>query len=115
MCVGVCQRKQGCARLTSHVIPFAFYLQLLHAFICDMHGQEHRGVGGPGGVAGHCRIRIASLLFVDDVASLFCDLQHSLYPFAAECEVAGIKIFNSKSEAMVLSRKLMDCSLYVGN
>ena len=33
------------------------------------------------------------------------DLQRSLDQFAAECEVAGMRISISKSEAMVLSRK----------
>ena len=44
-----------------------------------------------------------------------CDLQHSLDQFAAECEVAGMRISTSKLEAMVLSRKPMDCLLQVGN
>ena len=33
----------------------------------------------------------------------------------AECEVAGMRIRTSKSEAMVLSRKPVDCLLWVGN
>ena len=63
-------------------------------------------------------LRISSLLFADDVvllASSVCDLQHSLDRFAAECEAAGMRISTSKSEAMVLSRKPMDCLLRVGN
>ncbi|XP_071059967.1 anamorsin isoform X1 [Pseudochaenichthys georgianus] len=54
----------------------------------------------------------------DDVvlmASSVCDLQHSLDRFATECEAAGMRISTSKSEAMVLSRKPMDCPLQVGN
>ena len=63
-------------------------------------------------------LRISSLLFAYDVvllASSVCDLQHSLDRFAAECEAAGMRISTSKSEAMVLSRKPMDCLLRVGN
>ena len=43
-------------------------------------------------------LRIASLLFADDVvlmAPSVCDLQHSLDQFAAECEVAGMRISTS--------------------
>ena len=61
-------------------------------------------------------LRIASLLFVDDVvlmASSACDLQHSLDRFASECEAAGMRVSTSKSEAMVLSRKPVDCQLQV--
>ncbi|KAK9539560.1 hypothetical protein VZT92_004659 [Zoarces viviparus] len=60
---------------------------------------------------------IASLLFADDVvllASSDRDLQHSLERFAAECEAAGMRVSTSKSEAMVLCRKPVDCSLQVG-
>ena len=42
------------------------------------------------------------------------DLQLSLGRFAAVCEAAGMKISTSKSEAMVLSRKRVECSLRVG-
>ena len=62
-------------------------------------------------------LRIPSLLFADDVvllASSNSDLQLSLGRFAAECEAAGMKISTSKSEAMVLSRKRVDCPLQVG-
>ena len=60
---------------------------------------------------------ISSLLFADDVVVLapsHQDLQHALGRFAAECEAAGMKISTSKSEAMVLSRKRVACSLQVG-
>ena len=60
---------------------------------------------------------ISSLLFVDDVvvlASSDQDLQRALGRFAAECESAGMRISTSKSEAMVLSRKRVDCPLQVG-
>ena len=61
--------------------------------------------------------RIASLLFADDVvllASSNLDLQCALGRFAAECKAAGMKISTSTSEAMVLDRKKVDCSLWVG-
>ncbi|TWW81631.1 hypothetical protein D4764_01G0014460 [Takifugu flavidus] len=61
-------------------------------------------------------LRIGSLLFADDVvllASSACDLQRSLDRFAAACEAAGMKISTSKSEAMVLNRKKVECLLWV--
>ena len=42
------------------------------------------------------------------------DLQLSLGRFACECEAVGMKISTSKSEAMVLNRKRVECSLRVG-
>ncbi|XP_049451749.1 acetylserotonin O-methyltransferase 2 isoform X2 [Epinephelus fuscoguttatus] len=60
--------------------------------------------------------RISSLLFADDVVLLApsnSDLQLSLGRFAAECEAARMRISTSKSEAMVLSRKRVDCPLQV--
>ncbi|XP_075957732.1 E3 ubiquitin-protein ligase CBL-B-B isoform X1 [Anarhichas minor] len=71
-------------------------------------GAENVRFGGLG---------IASVLFVDDVvllASSDHDLQHSLGRFAAECEAAGMRVSTSKSKAMVLCRKPVDCSLQVG-
>ena len=41
------------------------------------------------------------------------DLQHALGRFAAECEVVGMRVSTSKSEAMVLCRKTVECSLRV--
>ncbi|TWW59969.1 hypothetical protein D4764_05G0000590 [Takifugu flavidus] len=63
-------------------------------------------------------VRIAgrSLLFADDVvllASSARDLQLSLDRFAAACEAAGMRISTSKSEAMVLDRKKVECLLRV--
>ena len=57
-------------------------------------------------------LRIGSLLFADDVvllASSARDLQMSLDWFTAECEVGGMRISTSKSEAMVLRLKKLDC------
>ncbi|TWW73562.1 hypothetical protein D4764_15G0009560 [Takifugu flavidus] len=47
------------------------------------------------------------------LASSAHDLQLSLDRFAAACEVAGMKISTSKSEAMVLNRKKVECLLRV--
>ena len=61
-------------------------------------------------------LRIPSLLCADGVvllASSNTDLQLSLGRFAAECEVAGMKISTSKSEAMVLDWKRVDCPIKV--
>ncbi|KAK3547092.1 hypothetical protein QTP86_011400 [Hemibagrus guttatus] len=61
--------------------------------------------------------RISSLIFADDVvllASSSLDLQHALGRFAAECEAAGVRVSTSKSEAMVLDRKKVACTLQVG-
>ncbi|KAK3539329.1 hypothetical protein QTP70_001214 [Hemibagrus guttatus] len=61
--------------------------------------------------------RISSLIFEDDVvllASSSLDLQHTLGRFAAECEAAGMRVSTSKSEAMVLDRKKVICTLQVG-
>ncbi|KAM9712507.1 uncharacterized protein ACNS7B_023039 [Menidia menidia] len=62
-------------------------------------------------------LRIASLLFADDVVLLAPssrDLQLSLERFAAECEAAGMRISASKSETMVSHRKRVECLLRVG-
>ncbi|KAK3523213.1 hypothetical protein QTP86_022937 [Hemibagrus guttatus] len=42
------------------------------------------------------------------------DLQHALGRFAAECEATGMRVSTSKSEAMVLDRKKVACTLQVG-
>ncbi|KAK3519713.1 hypothetical protein QTP70_002681 [Hemibagrus guttatus] len=60
---------------------------------------------------------ISSLLFADDVVLLAAsslDLQHALGRFVAECEAAGMRVSTSKSEAMVLNRKKVACTLQVG-
>ncbi len=49
------------------------------------------------------------------VAFSVCDLPHSLGQFAAECEATRMRTSTSKSEAMVLSRKLVDCPFHVRN
>ncbi len=52
--------------------------------------------------------------WVEDCIAV-CDIQPSLDQFTAESDAAGMRISTSKSEAMVLSRKLVDCPLRVGN
>jgi len=48
-------------------------------------------------------LRIASLLFADDVIMTSDrDLQDAQGQFAAECEAVGMRVSTSKSEAMVL-------------
>ncbi|KAK3552451.1 hypothetical protein QTP86_011720 [Hemibagrus guttatus] len=58
-------------------------------------------------------VRIASYDVVL-LASSDLDLQHALGRFAAECEAAGMRVSTSKSEAMVLDRKKVACTLQVG-
>ena len=85
-------------------------------FVIFMDRISRRSRGGEGLQFGG--LRIASLLFADDVVLMApspCDLHHSLDRFATECKAAGMRISTSKSEAMVLSRKPMDCLLRVGN
>ncbi len=60
---------------------------------------------------GDRRICVSALL----LASSRCDLQHTLGRFAAKCEAVGMKVSTSKSEAMVLCWKKVDCSLWVGS
>ncbi|XP_042278775.1 uncharacterized protein LOC121904981 isoform X2 [Thunnus maccoyii] len=49
------------------------------------------------------------------LASTHCHLQQALGWFAAECEAVGTRVSTPKSEAMVLSLKKVDCSLWVGS
>lgn len=81
---------------------------LLLVISTHSQGQECVQLGGLG---------IASLHVANDVvqlASAVNDLQHALEMFAAECEAAGIKICTSKSEAMVVCRKMVGRLLWVG-
>ncbi|TWW73438.1 hypothetical protein D4764_15G0008320 [Takifugu flavidus] len=69
-----------------------------------------------GKAPGVDKIRLEFLKALDVMmwlASSDCDLQRSLDRFAAECEAAGMRISTSKSEAMVLNRKKVECLLRV--
>ncbi|KAK3535803.1 hypothetical protein QTP70_021119 [Hemibagrus guttatus] len=83
-------------------------------FIAFMDRISRRSQGLEGVQFGDHRI--SSLLFADVVllAPSSQDLQHTLGRFAAECEVAGMRVSTSKSEAMVLNWKKVDCTLQVG-
>ncbi|TWW65506.1 R2DM Retrovirus-related Pol polyprotein from type II retrotransposable element [Takifugu flavidus] len=85
--------RQGCP-----LSPILFIIFMDRISRCS-HGVEGIRFGD---------LRIASLLFADDVvllASSARDLQLSLDRFAAACEAAGMRISTSKSEAMVLTGK----------
>uniref|UniRef100_A0A3B3S8K7 Reverse transcriptase domain-containing protein n=1 Tax=Paramormyrops kingsleyae TaxID=1676925 RepID=A0A3B3S8K7_9TELE len=89
--------------------PLSSILFIIFMDRISRHSQGVEGVQFGG-------IRIASLLFADDVvllASSAGDLQRALGRFAAKCEAAGMRISTSKSETMVLSRKRVDCPLQV--
>ncbi|KAK3526422.1 hypothetical protein QTP70_025454, partial [Hemibagrus guttatus] len=80
---------------------------------CQLISRRSQGLEGVR-FGGH---RISVLIFADDVVLLApssLDLQHALGHFAAECEVAGMRVSTSKSEAMVLDRKKVACTLQVG-
>ncbi|KAK3528527.1 hypothetical protein QTP70_001730 [Hemibagrus guttatus] len=84
-------------------------------FIVFMDRISRRSQGLEGVRFGNHRI--SSLIFADDVVLLApssLDLQHALGHFAAECEAAGMRVSTSKSEAMVLDRKKVACTLQVG-
>ncbi|KAK3517140.1 hypothetical protein QTP86_003932 [Hemibagrus guttatus] len=84
-------------------------------FIVFMDRISRRSQGLEGVRFGDHRISL--LIFADDVvllASSGLDLQHALGRFAAECEAAGMRVSTSKSEAMVLDRKKVACTLQVG-
>ncbi|KAK3531112.1 hypothetical protein QTP70_011064 [Hemibagrus guttatus] len=88
---------------------------LWEVFIAFMDRISRRSQGLEGVRFGNPRI--SSLIFADDVALLApssLDLQHALGHFAAECEAAGMRVSTSKSEAMVLDRKKVACTLQVG-
>ncbi|KAK0139279.1 LINE-1 reverse transcriptase [Merluccius polli] len=88
--------------------------QILFIIFMDRISRHSQGVEG----VRFGDLRIGSLLFADDVvllASSDRDLRLSLDRFAAECEAAGMSISTSKSEAMVLNRKRVECTLRVGD
>ena len=61
--------------------------------------------------------KMSSLLFADDLILLMSwskGLQLSLERLAADCEAAGLRISTSKSETVVLSRKRVEISFWLG-
>ena len=95
--------RQGCP------LSRILYLIFMDRISRRSRGEESVRVGD---------LRIASLLFADDVVLLAtsdCDLQHALGWFAAECEAVGMRVSTSKSEVMVLCRKMVECSLQAGS
>lgn len=80
----------------------------------DFHGQDLK-VLPRSRVCLACGPQIAFLLSANHVvllASSSDDPQHALWRFAAECEVAGMRISTSKFQAMVPCPK--NCFLWVG-
>ena len=62
------------------------------------------------------QVEVSRLLFADDLALLASsqqDLQCALDRFAAESELAGMKVSTKKTEVMVISRLAVDCTLHV--
>ncbi|KAK3508670.1 hypothetical protein QTP70_003319 [Hemibagrus guttatus] len=96
--------------------PAAEYVPEKHLVVVDALSRiSRRGQGLEGVRFGDHGI--SSLIFADDVVLLApssLELQHALGRFAAECEVAGMRVSTSKSEAMVLDRKKVACTLQVG-
>ncbi|KAK3556526.1 hypothetical protein QTP70_009073 [Hemibagrus guttatus] len=88
--------RQGC--------PFSPVLFIVFMDRISRHSQGLEGVR-----FGDHRISQDVLL-----APSSLDLQHALGRFAAECETAGMRVSTSKSEAMVLDRKKVACTLQVG-
>ena len=89
---------------------FSLVLFIIFMDRISRHSQVVEGVKFGG-------LRILSLLFADDVillASANSDLRVSLERVAAECEAAGMRSSPTKTEAMVLGRKRLDCPLQVG-
>lgn len=81
--------------------------------VCDFNGQGLKVQLGEESIRFE-NLEIASLLIPDDVvplASSARDLQHTLGRFAAECEAVGMTVRTFKSEATVVCRKTVDCSL----
>ncbi len=63
-------------------------------------------------------LRTASLLLADDVVLLVssaCDLQQELGRFAVKCELVRMRVSTSKSKAMALCQKTVDCPLSLGD
>ncbi|KAK3559924.1 hypothetical protein QTP86_026952 [Hemibagrus guttatus] len=107
---------EGCAQMLVEYSAARGYRSEVDMFVAQAVLQISRRSQGLEGVRFWDH-RISSLIFADDVvllASSGLDLQHALGRFAAECEAAGMRVSTSKSEAMVLDRKKVACTLQVG-
>ncbi|KAK3526001.1 hypothetical protein QTP70_011802 [Hemibagrus guttatus] len=80
-----------------------------HPGVCMAVGDPLRGIN-----LHALENRSTTTITVVNPPELGLDLQHALGHFAAECEAAGMRISTSKSEAMVLDRKKVACTLQVG-
>jgi len=69
----------------------------------DRISRRRSGLGISGSPLCCCNVVL--------LASSDRGLRHSLGHFAAECEAAGMRVGTSKSEAMVLCLKPVDCSV----
>ena len=86
---------------------------ILFVIIMDRISRRSRGEEG----VWFGNLRIASMLFDDVVllASSSHDLQRTLERFVADCEAGRMRVSSFKSEAMVVNRKQVECSLRVGD
>lgn len=90
-----------------------YYLSL---FVIFMDTISRRSQGEESVQFGD--LRIASMLFADDVVQLASsdqDLQHALGWFTDEWEAVAMIVNGSKSEAMVLCQKMVNCYLRGGS
>jgi len=94
-------------------------LSLVSNPVWDFHGQDLKAqpsggvcpVWGPQNfLSAICRLCGSAL-----VASSDWDLQHALGWIAVNYEAVGMRFSTSKSEAMDLCWKMVDCSLQVGS
>ncbi len=86
--------------------------------VCDFFVDRISRLSCGGECVQFGNLRIVSLLFADNVvllASLSCDLQQALGQFAVECDAFGMRVSTSKSEAMFLCLKMLDCPLWFGD
>ncbi|KAK3575535.1 hypothetical protein QTP86_029288 [Hemibagrus guttatus] len=109
----------GCPALHSSTAPEPTELfSIDHGFVRS--GRAERGSAAAGSAergfsgAGLAPVGFWAAGWAWGSLSVSLDLQHALGCFAAECEAAGMRVSTSKSEAMVLDRKKVACTLQVG-
>jgi len=93
--------RQGC------VLSPILFITYMDRIVNRSRGRERVTIGD---------VDVARLLFADDLvilASSEDDLQRALDRFAAECELAEMRVSTSKTEVMVLSRRPLSCTLHV--